>query len=64
MLLENRLVAQTTHCAMGTVMNHKAFGQNAEESLEAVCREVARIEKLLSRFLPDSDHSEAATNGV
>jgi len=57
MLLETRLVAQTTHYAMGTVMTHKAFGLYAEDSLAAVSREVARIEGLLSRFLPDSDIS-------
>jgi thiamine biosynthesis lipoprotein len=57
MLLEKRQVAQTIHCAMGTVMTHKAFGSHAEESLEAVCREVARLEGLLSRFLPDSEIS-------
>jgi thiamine biosynthesis lipoprotein len=57
MSLENRLVAQTTHCAMGTVMAHKAFGLYAEDSLKVVCREVARIEGLLSRFLPDSEIS-------
>jgi len=55
--MENTLVAQTTHCAMGTVMTHKAFGLYAEDSLEAVCREVARIEGLFSRFLPDSEIS-------
>jgi thiamine biosynthesis lipoprotein len=55
--MKNRLVAQTTHCAMGTVMTHKAFGLNAEDSLEAVRREFARIEGLLSRFLPDSEIS-------
>jgi len=55
--MENTLVAQTTHCAMGTVMTHKAFGLYAEDSLEAVCREVARIEGRLSRFLPDSEIS-------
>jgi thiamine biosynthesis lipoprotein len=55
--MENRPVAQVTHCAMGTVMTHKAFGLHAEDSLEAVCREVARIEGLFSRFLPDSDIS-------
>ena len=50
-------VAQTTHCAMGTVMSHQAFGLHAEGSLEAVCREIARLEGLLSRFLPGSDVS-------
>jgi FAD:protein FMN transferase len=42
---------------MGTVMTHKAFGLHAEDSLEAVCREVARLEGLLSRFLPESEIS-------
>lgn len=55
--MENRPVAQTTHCAMGTVMAHKAFGWHAEDGLEAVCREIAWIEGLLSRFLPDSEIS-------
>jgi len=55
--MENRLVSQMTHCAMDTVMTHKAFGLNAEDSLESVHREIARIEKLLSRFLPDSEIS-------
>jgi len=55
--MENRPVAQTTHCAMGTVMTHRAFGLHAADSLEAVCRTVARIEGRLSRFLPDSDIS-------
>ena len=53
----DRLVAQTTHRAMGTVMTHKAFGLRARDSLAALCREVARIEGLLSRFLPGSDIS-------
>ncbi len=57
MFLENRLAAQTTHYAMGTVMTHKAFGSYAEDSLEAVGREVERIEGLLSRFLPASEIS-------
>jgi FAD:protein FMN transferase len=48
-------VAQMTHCAMGTVMTHRAFGSRAREGLDAVRKEVARIEALLSRFLPDSD---------
>jgi thiamine biosynthesis lipoprotein len=55
--MENGLVAQTTHCAMGTVMTHKAYGLYAEDSLAAVCSEVSRLEGLLSRFLPDSEIS-------
>jgi len=57
MLLETGLVAQTTHCAMGTVMSHKVFGPAAEQGLAAACREIARLEGLLSRFLPGSDIS-------
>ena len=53
--LENRLGAQTTRCAMGTVMTHKAFGLYAEDSLAAVCREVARIEGLLITITPRLD---------
>jgi len=55
--MEDRLVAQTTHCAMGTVMTHKAFGLYAEDSLAAVCRGIVWLEGLLSRFLPDSEIS-------
>ena len=55
--MEGSQVAQTTHQAMGTVMAHRAFGRHAEGSLRAVCREVARLEGLLSRFLPASDIS-------
>jgi thiamine biosynthesis lipoprotein len=51
----NGPAAQVTHCAMGTVMTHRASSTHAEEGLAAVRREVARIEGLLSRFLPDSD---------
>jgi thiamine biosynthesis lipoprotein len=54
---EDELVAQATHCAMGTVITHKAFGLHAEDSLAAVCREVTRIEQLLSCFLPNSEIS-------
>lgn len=53
--MEKGLIAQTTHCAMGTVMTHKAFGVYAEEALAAVCREVSGIEERLSCFLPDSE---------
>ncbi|MBN1219507.1 MAG: FAD:protein FMN transferase [Anaerolineae bacterium] len=49
--------AQVTRLAMGTVMTHKAFGRHAEECLNAVCAEVVHLEKILSRFLPESDIS-------
>jgi thiamine biosynthesis lipoprotein len=58
MILENTLIAQTTQYAMGTVMTHKAFGSYAEEGLVAVCREIDRIEELLSRFIPESEISQ------
>jgi len=47
--------AQLTHHAMGTVMAHHAYGPRAQEALAAACQEVARLEALLSRFLPASD---------
>ena len=53
--MESSRAFQTTHCAMGTVMTHKAFGLNAKDGLDAVRREVAWLEGLLSRFLPDSE---------
>jgi FAD:protein FMN transferase len=65
MLLENRLAAETTQFAMGTVMTHRAFGQHAEACLDAVCQEIERIEGLLSRFLPGSDiHRLNASAGL
>jgi FAD:protein FMN transferase len=55
MQVENRLAAQTTHSAMGTVITHRAFGLHAEDSFEAVCIVVGRIEGLLRRFLPATE---------
>lgn len=55
--MRDQQVAQITQTAMGTVMSHRAFGTYAEESLGAVCKEIARLEGLLSRFRPDSDIS-------
>jgi thiamine biosynthesis lipoprotein len=57
MPMGNEPIAQKTHDAMGTVMTHKAFGPHAEECLAAVCEEVDRLERALSRFLPASDIS-------
>jgi hypothetical protein len=39
--MENRLIAQATHCAMGTVMTHKAFGLHAEDSLSCLQKSCA-----------------------
>lgn len=54
---ENNPIAQSTHAAMGTLMAHKAFGRRGEECLAAVRAEIARLEGLLSRFVPGSDVS-------
>ncbi|RRJ64764.1 FAD:protein FMN transferase [Paenibacillus oralis] len=40
---------------MGTGLCHKAYGKNAEKALQAVGAEVKRLERLLSRFAPESD---------
>lgn len=53
--MDNAQAAQITHHAMGTVMTHKAFGLYAEDSLDVVCNEIARIEAILSRFSHDSE---------
>lgn len=51
----NTNLHQTTRHAMGTAMTLRAYGPRAEEGLAAVCSELARIEGLLSRFLPGRD---------
>ncbi|WP_438446637.1 FAD:protein FMN transferase [Gorillibacterium sp. sgz5001074] len=50
-------IADSAHMGMGTVMTHRAYGKHAEPSLRAVEEEAHRIERLLSRFLPDSEIS-------
>jgi thiamine biosynthesis lipoprotein len=52
-----RPVAEAMTLAMGTVITHKVFGEKAQEALRAAGAETVRLEKLLSRFLPDSDIS-------
>lgn len=48
---------EAVHTGMGTEMAHKAFGRHAIEALKAVPNESQRLERLLSRFLPESDIS-------
>ncbi len=55
MLLVHEVVARKTQFAMGTIMVHEAFGRYAQESVEAVCAEVERLENLFSRFRPESE---------
>ena len=57
MYIRTNLARKTTCMAMGTIMTHLAYGGCAEESLTAVCSEIARIEKLISRFIPGSEIS-------
>lgn len=57
MLLVNEGIARKTQFAMGTIMVHEAYGRYAQESVEAVCAEVERLENLFSRFRPESEIS-------
>ena len=50
-------VAQDTQLAMGTVMAYRIYGTNAQACLETVVGEIARLERLLSRFDADSEIS-------
>lgn len=48
-------MAEFTHFGMGTSMTHRAHGPRAREALEAVRAEAGRLERLWSRFLPESE---------
>lgn len=56
-LLLAESVKTQTHLGMGTVMAHTIYGNNAAECAAAVCREIAQLEALFSRFIPESDIS-------
>jgi FAD:protein FMN transferase len=49
--------AESTCLGMGTVITHRVFGENAGLAVRAAEDEIARLERLLSRFLSDSDVS-------
>ncbi len=53
----NAAAVKDTYFGMGTQMAHQAFGKNAAQALGAVRCEAQRLERLLSRFLPESDVS-------
>ncbi len=57
MILQDCLTACDTHFGMGTVMSHQIYGAQAQDCLAAVRAELARLERLLSRFIPESDVS-------
>jgi len=49
--------AESLNLGMDTVMTHRAFGRHAAEAIQAVKQEAARLEGMLSRFMPESDIS-------
>lgn len=50
-----RASVESLNLGMDTVMTHRAFGRHAAKALQAVKREAARLEGMLSRFLPESE---------
>lgn len=51
------MIAQSAKYGMGTIIANRVFGELAEEALKAAEKETARLEEILSRFIPDSDIS-------
>ena len=56
-MVYNSAAFESVHAGMGTEMAHRAFGGNSAKALRAVENEAQRLERLLSRFLPESDVS-------
>ncbi|MHB1346019.1 MAG: FAD:protein FMN transferase [Candidatus Humimicrobiaceae bacterium] len=55
--VKSKVVAESKNVGMSTLMTHRVFGRHAEESLKAVRFEAARLEKMLSRFIQESEIS-------
>jgi thiamine biosynthesis lipoprotein len=55
--LDNSGAVEAVHTGMGTQITHRAFGRHSVKALRAVENESQRLERLLSRFLPESDIS-------
>jgi thiamine biosynthesis lipoprotein len=53
--MDNSVSCEAVHAGMGTEITHKAFGRHSSAALQAAQNEAQRLERLLSRFLPDSD---------
>lgn len=53
---ESRL-SQSTMFGMGTVITNKVFGRQKDEALQAADKETVRLERMLSRFIPESEIS-------
>lgn len=47
--------AETEHSGMNTVMTHRAHGPHGERALTAIRAETARLENILSRYIPTSE---------
>jgi len=62
------MLAETEHKGMNTVMTHRVFGPHGEEALDTALAECARLEGLLSRYIPHSEigllNRAAGTAGV
>ncbi len=50
-----RASVESVNLGMDTVMTHRAVGRHAAEAVRAVKREAARLEGMLSRFMPESE---------
>lgn len=57
MRMKNSIYEQSTAFGMGTVITHKVYGKQAGEALKAAEEESLRLERILSRFIPESDIS-------
>ncbi len=55
--MDNDAAVEAMHTGMGTEMVHRAFGRHSMIALRAVENEAQRLERLFSRFLPESDIS-------
>ena len=55
--MDNSAVVEAAHSGMGTEIAHKVFGKHSMKALQSVEKEAHRLERLLSRFLPESDIS-------
>lgn len=53
--MDSAAAVEAVHSGMGTQIAHRAFGRHASEALRAVEQEAQRLERLFSRFLPESD---------
>ncbi len=55
--MNDHLYEQSTSFGMGTVITHKVFGEQAGAALKAGEAETVRLDRMLSRFIPQSEIS-------